>query len=101
MASSGDICLLVIAGEIDCANAESVSTAGVAALESPTVRGLTIDLGGVTFCDAASLGALIQIRNAALLRDKAFRLGPLSSSVDRLLRLSQLLTVFSIEPTDP
>lgn len=101
LAGDGDACVLVIDGEVDCANAERVSTAGIAALENPTVRCLTIDLGGVSFCDAAGLGALVQIRNAALLREKALGVGPLSNPVAKLLRITQLETVFTIYPTDP
>jgi anti-anti-sigma factor len=86
--------LLVIDGEIDCANAHDLATAGVAALEDPAVASLTIDLGAMTFCDAAGLGALIRIRNAAGRQDKVLRLGRRSGPFERLLRLSQLEAAF-------
>jgi anti-anti-sigma regulatory factor len=68
-ALNGDVCLLIIEGEVDCANADEFCAVGVAAFEDAAVRAVVVDLAGLRFCDAATLGALVRIRNASLERD--------------------------------
>jgi anti-anti-sigma regulatory factor len=53
---TGPDCLLVLDGEIDCDNADDVSSTAIRALDDPAVKTLTIDLAAVRFCDAAGSG---------------------------------------------
>jgi anti-sigma B factor antagonist len=92
--------VLVVAGEIDCANADELFAAGLGVLEDPAVDALTLDLSGVTFCSAAALGALVRTRNASQLLGKPLILSSVSRAVARVLTLTELDSVFTIEPTD-
>jgi anti-anti-sigma factor len=98
-ALNGDACLLIIEGEVDCANADELTATGLRALEDVAVQTVAVDLAGVSFCDAAALGALVRIRNASLERDKVLMLRSVSTPVARLLRLTELDSAFTIAPT--
>jgi anti-sigma B factor antagonist len=99
-ADSAAVGLLVIHGEVDCANADELAVTGLQLLQTSIAQSLTIDLSAVSFIDAAGLGALIRIRNAALLQHKTLHLGHQSKAVEKLLRLTALDTVFSIDLPD-
>jgi anti-anti-sigma factor len=97
-ALNGDVCMLTIDGEVDCANADELCALALGAFDDDAVHAVTIDLAGLSFCDAAALGALVGIRNAALDLDKALTLRSLSTAVARLLRLAELDGAFTIAP---
>jgi anti-sigma B factor antagonist len=98
-ALNGDVCLLIIEGEVDCANADELSAVGLAAFEDAVIQAVAVDLAGVSFCDAAALGALVRIRNASLEQDKVLMLRSVSTALARLLRLTELDSSFTIAPT--
>ena len=98
-ALSGDVCLLTIEGEVDCANADELCALVLRAFEDAAVQAVAVDLAGVSFCDAAALGALVRMRNAALDRDKSLTLRSVSTAVARLLGLTGLDAAFTIAPT--
>jgi anti-anti-sigma factor len=57
---------------------------------------LTLDMGGVTFCDSAGLAALIQIRQACDTAGWTFVLSAVVPSVRRVLDLTDLSAWFSL-----
>ena len=85
--------LLVVAGELDLAYADRLATAGVACLTTPGPPVL-VDCMDLTFIDAAGLGALIRIRNAASKQGVSMEIIELSPPVRRLLALTKLTGCF-------
>jgi anti-anti-sigma factor len=85
---------LVVVGELDLATADRLVDAGLKALALGEAKGLALDLSEVTFLDAAGVGALVRLRNAALEVDRYFELGDCSLPVLRVLRLTGLDSVF-------
>jgi anti-anti-sigma factor len=61
----GELCTLILTGEADLMAAPDLTALGVAALAEAATRTVTIDVRAVTFIDAACLGALIAICDAA------------------------------------
>ncbi len=58
-------CTLVLSGEADLDFANDIIQLGTLALNECT--SLVIDLGAVTFMDSTAIGALLQLRNVAVL----------------------------------
>ncbi|SNR55514.1 STAS domain-containing protein [Actinomadura mexicana] len=68
-AQPGDGVLVAgVAGEIDSATAGLLREWVISAAVPVSAPRLVLDLDGVTFCDAAGLGALVAIRNAVRAR---------------------------------
>jgi anti-anti-sigma factor len=89
---------VVVDGELDLRTADELAVLGSRNLAEPVVRKLVVDLSAVRFLDAAALGALVRIRNAALAYGKevSFR-GP-SERAKQLFKLTGLDAAFVIEP---
>ena len=60
-----DICTMILSGEADLAVADQITRQGTSLLRSDATQCLVIDLGGVSFVDSTTLGALIRLRNLA------------------------------------
>ena len=76
------VVLARITGEIDLANCGQLSEA----LRGPAGRVLLVDLGAVTFMDAAGIRELLRLRDGAV----CMRVIHASPAVERLLRLTGL-----------
>jgi anti-anti-sigma factor len=73
----GDCLCMRIDGELDLSTAHLVHRCAAAARRGRDARGgVVLDLRGVTFCDAAGLRALIDIRGWAHARGIAWELWP-------------------------
>lgn len=83
-------------GEIDIANRDALSAAGLRALTLPDAREVVIDLGSVTFLDASGLGSLVSIRNASGVNGKSLLLANIPTRITRLLQLTDLLRHFTV-----
>ncbi len=65
-------------------------------LDNPRVRRLVLDLEGVSYMDASSLGMVLLLREAAESRRLALALKRPSASVRRLLEIVQFEKIFEI-----
>jgi anti-anti-sigma factor len=88
-------CVLTLGGEADLAVAADIVKLGTAALQQQRTNAVVVDLSGVTFMDATSLGALIELRNAADKLGKPLRLHGIPPRVQRLLDLTGLSDHFA------
>jgi anti-sigma B factor antagonist len=59
-----------------------------------------IDLGGVSFIDAAGLGALVALKDRAESQRTALRLAEVPASILRLMKITRLDTHFDFLPAD-
>jgi anti-sigma B factor antagonist len=91
---------LVVSGELDVALAVEVREVGVAALTGSDGHSLRIELAEVSFMDSSGLGALISLRNAATAAGGDVVLCDPPLAVDKVLALTQLDTVFTIQRSD-
>jgi anti-anti-sigma factor len=65
-------------------------------LESPEVRRLVLDMAGVTYMDASSLGMMLLLRETAENRNLPLALRQPSPSVRKLLEIVQFEKIFEI-----
>lgn len=59
---------------------------------------ITLELSNVTVVDAHGLGVLLQLREQTLARGFRFELMNVSASLNRILEITRLNTVFDIKP---
>jgi anti-sigma B factor antagonist len=59
---------------------------------------IILELSNVTIVDAHGLGVLLQLREQALARGARFELMNVSHSLNRILEITRLNTVFDIKP---
>ena len=91
---------LVVEGELDMATSGRLRAAADAALREDA-RHLVLDLAGVSFIDSTGVGALVAIRNLAMDRETALTLRDPSRPARRILELSTLVEVFTVETSGP
>ena len=92
--------VVALSGEFDIATAPAARDL-LAELASAGVTGITVDLGGLTFVDAAGLRVLADASRAGRCLPGGFRLVAVPARVVRLLRLTGLdrhLAVFPVPP---
>jgi anti-sigma B factor antagonist len=92
--------VVALSGEFDITTAPATRDL-LAKLTGPAVTGITVDLAGLTFVDAAGLGVLAGASRAARCLPGGFRLVAVPARVVRLLRLTGLggqLAVFVAPP---
>lgn len=90
-------CVLVVRGEVDVYTADQLALAGMDSLANAALRTLTVDLSAVSFIDSTGIGALIQVRNAAVEGGKQLVVRQPSPRVRRILSLAGLSAVFGID----
>ncbi len=89
---------LRVSGEMDLSTVPAVERDGLNALADPAVLTLVLDLAEVTFIDSTGIGTLVRLRVAAESHDKRLILAAPSDAVLRVLALTSLSDVFTIEP---
>jgi anti-sigma B factor antagonist len=92
--------MVTLSGEIDIVTAHAARVL-LAGAVSEAVTGVTVDLGAVTFVDAAGLGAPAAASSAARHLPGGFRLAAVPSRVLRLLALSGLDRHLAAFPAPP
>jgi len=95
--------VVALSGEIDIVTAP-VTRDLLAEAAGEAVTGITVDLGGVTFLDAAGLGVLAGASEAVRHLPDGFRLVAVPERVLRLLRVTGLdcqLAAFAAPPCTP
>ncbi|MFC3996591.1 STAS domain-containing protein [Nocardiopsis sediminis] len=90
--------LLRLDGEIDIATAPELRTRLLKALRPGTPLAV-IDMGGVSFCGAAGIAVLVDVRHRAIVLGLPLRLTGLRPQVARILHLTGLDQGFEIHPT--
>jgi anti-sigma B factor antagonist len=98
-ADHGHVCELIVSGEVDLSVADDLATAGLACLTG-TAKVLEIDFGEVTFIDSTGIGALIAIRNRAVLTGKTLLLRSVPDRVRKVLRIAGLAEIFGLDATE-
>ncbi|CAL9664409.1 hypothetical protein SUDANB176_07148 [Streptomyces sp. enrichment culture] len=87
--------VLEVAGDLDYTNAQRLRHAAQETAPSPG-RCLTVDLGGLGFCDSSGITALIAVRNHALATGNEMALVAVPAATRRLLHMTGLDQVFDI-----
>ena len=92
--------VVALSGEIDIVTAPAARDL-LAEAASAAVTGVTVDLGGVTFLDAAGLGVLAGAAGAVRHLPDGFRLVAVPARVLRLLKLTGLDRHLAAFPAPP
>jgi anti-anti-sigma factor len=85
-----------VAGELDIATAEQAYSFITEVIDG-RLRGsapLTVDMSGVTFCDASGLGALARLARYARAAGRQLKLTSVRPSVMKIMRITSLDRVF-------
>jgi anti-sigma B factor antagonist len=85
-------------GDLDLHQALAFEESAIALLRGSDGGRLVIDLGAVAFVDSTGLGSLVAILNEARELDRDLVLTGLTDAFSRLLDITGLLAVFTIEP---
>ena len=87
---------LAISGELDMAAADDLLRTATAALMASSCDDLVLDLSEVSFIDSTGLGTLVAIRNTTRDRAVTLHLRGASPPVRRLMKITNLDSVFDI-----
>lgn len=90
--------VLEVAGELDFHTAPQVRAAVLDLRLSP-LRGLVLDLAGLTFCDSSGITAFIIARAVAVDAGAPIALAALPERVERTFAVVGLSAVFTVHPT--
>ena len=82
-----------LCGELDHHSAEQARNMLDTMLHGITIRGLTLDLSGVTFMDSAGLGVILGRYRILSLRGGKLTVCGMSSAIDRIFRMSGLYAI--------
>lgn len=94
----GDAARVHVRGDVDLSSADEFRTAGLGALTEAGCRQLVVEMSDVAFIDSTGVGVLVDLRNAALAREKPLVISEPSERVREVLRLTAMDTVFEINP---
>ena len=89
--------ILAVNGDVDMTNVAKYSAQARGLLENQDLRSLVIDLAGAEFIDSQGLGFLIESRNIGLKKDVDVRLRGVPPRVMKVLQITGLAPVFTIE----
>ncbi|MFE6622443.1 anti-sigma factor antagonist [Streptomyces sp. NPDC008086] len=95
----GDRLLVKVSGELDLDASERFRGVLREAL-SRSIRGIDLDLEGVSFCDCSALNVLLHVRHRALEQSKTVVIHSTSAAVDRLLALTGTRPLFGCADPD-
>ncbi|MFB4319378.1 STAS domain-containing protein [Actinomadura sp. 21ATH] len=93
--ASGDTAVAAVHGEIDLRTADELR-GRLTELHAAGHRNLVVDFAGVSFCDAAGLGALVAAHNRAAAAGGGVRLSRVRPAQRRLLNVTGLHRVFGL-----
>ena len=91
---------VVVEGELDIATSPRLRGVTEEALREGA-RHLVLDLARVSFIDSTGVGALVAIRKLAIEHEAALTLRDPSQPARRILELSTLVEVFTVETSGP
>ncbi|KUL24689.1 antitermination regulator [Streptomyces regalis] len=90
----GDRLTVKVSGELDLDTSERLRS-GLREALNRSVRGIDLDLEGVTFCDCCALNVLLTLRHRALEQAKTITIHRASTAVDRLFTLTGTQALFA------
>jgi len=88
--------VVTLSGELDLVAAADVSSLLKDAVS--TAKDVTVELEALTFIDSSGLGALLGAHSAAQDQERVLRLRRPQAAVARILHVTQLDEVFTIDP---
>jgi anti-anti-sigma factor len=91
--------ILAPVGELTVAEAPALRAQLLAAIKDTAERVIVVDLGAVTFLDAAAVGVLIGARERLVKEDRELRIAAPAKQVQRALELLGLDKTVEIYPT--
>ncbi len=91
----GDLVVVALKGDIDLEYSGEVREALLEAV-GPAVRGVIVDMSGVTMIDSSGVASLLEAFQTARKRGKDFILAAAGDPVMRVLKLARLDTVFQM-----
>ncbi|WP_217213019.1 anti-sigma factor antagonist [Streptomyces sp. AC550_RSS872] len=97
--TEGDRVRVTVSGELDLDASERFRGVLRHALNR-SVRGIDLDLEGVSFCDCSALNILLHLRHRALEQSKTVIIHATSTAVDRLLTLTGTHPLFGTAAPD-
>ena len=89
--------VIAVTGDLDIATADQLFREAHDALRAGEGSTLVLDLSGVSFLDSSGIGTLVELRNVATDTGGALVLRRPSDRTRRLLEITALDTVFSID----
>jgi len=92
---AGDLCEMVLTGEVDVYTAPSLKQELVTRIEGGCAN-VVVDLEGVSFIDSSGLGVLVSALRRARERDGSVRIVCTRDSVLKIFRITGLDKVFPI-----
>lgn len=95
----GDRVVVEVSGELDLDTSERLRSLLSDALNR-SVRGIDLDLNGVSFCDCSTLNILLNLRDRALRQGKTVAIHATSAAVDRLFGLTGTHGLFACPGPD-
>ncbi|MEV0407105.1 STAS domain-containing protein [Actinoallomurus sp. NPDC050550] len=93
--------VIAVRGELDIATAAALRYRILTLLKDTTAPLVTIDLSGVSFCDASGLALLVGTQRRARLHGITINLAAPRPNVSKLLRITGLDQAFIIRPSVP
>ena len=96
--ADGDSVLIVLAGEIDLSNADSVERRIVEAITNQTMR-VAVDLNDIGYIDSIGMRVLFALTTRLETSQIAFKLiSPIGSPARRVIEISGLDSIVDVEP---
>ena len=89
-----DAVRLVLVGEFDLRNARELAAALTAAVRTPGVARVVVDLGGTAFLDSSGIAAVAAAYEAALDTGRQLRLENPQRQVRRLFEILEMTVLF-------
>jgi len=94
VSEEGDLVIVALKGDIDLEY--SASARDILLDAAGKGSGVVVDLSGVTMIDSSGVAGLLEAFQSARKRGKGFVLASIDDSVNRVLKLARLDTVFEI-----
>lgn len=95
--AEGPAVVIAVAGDLDIATADQLFQQAHGVLRDGAPARLVLDLSGIEFLDSSGIGTLVELRNVATDTDGALVLRRPSARTRRLLQITALDAVFTIE----
>lgn len=89
-----------LTGELDIATVTAVRHALHSAVQAADGRPVVADLGGVTFLDPITLGALLDARDEAMQRGLGFEVRGIGRKAERLVRLAGVGSLLGVDGSE-
>jgi anti-anti-sigma factor len=96
--TTNTIATIRVASRLDFAARDAFRHAADAAVASPEVRRIVVDLRGTAYVDSAALGMLLILRDKATAAGKTVAIASAPGTVRDILRIANFEKLFEFEP---